>query len=125
MALDVEIETKDSYIHLHCRGAFSAAAMIEVLDMVFDVADLESRDRILLDISELEGMPPTTMERFEIGAHAARLHKKHSYAVHIAILGKEPMVESKRFAETVAVNRGATGKVFTDFAEAVAWLEKE
>jgi len=34
------------------------------------------------------------------------------------------MIDLERFGETVAVNRGAIGKVFTDVDEAVAWLEQ-
>jgi hypothetical protein len=125
MAIDVEIEIKDSYIHLHCRGAFSTTSMLEVLDMALEVAEIESRNRVLIDLSELTGKPPTTLERLEIGVHAAQLRKQHGYNVHIAVFGKEPMVEATRFAETVAINRGATGRVFTDIAEAVDWLEKQ
>jgi len=41
-----------------------------------------------------------------------------------SLIGKEPMIDLERFGETVAVNRGAIGKVFTDVDEAVAWLEQ-
>ena len=47
----------------------------------------------------------------------------HQTFIYIAVVGDEPMIDSRRFGETVAVNRGAFGKVFTDFSEAKAWLK--
>ena len=125
MSLDVQIEVKGSYVHLHCRGTFSVAAGLEVYAKAFEVAARGGRDRVLIDATGIEGVPPTTMERYEMGARAAQFFMKQAQRIRIAVVGKEPFVDPNRFAETVAANRGANGRVFTDVLEAVAWLEKE
>jgi SOS response regulatory protein OraA/RecX len=42
--------------------------------------------------------------------------------VQVAVYGRRPLIDPERFAETVAVNRGAKVKVSEQLDEALAWL---
>lgn len=50
-------------------------------------------------------------------------HGEYSIKARLDVLGNQPVVGPGRFAELVAVNRCAVGKVFEDRYEATAWLE--
>jgi hypothetical protein len=125
MSADVQIEVKTGYLHLHCRGDFSATAVAEAVETAFQMCAKDRRGRILIDISECEGLSPSIFERYQFGVEAAKFHKRFAYDVRVAILGGALMIDPHRFGETVAVNRGAQAGVFTDLAAAVAWLEDE
>lgn len=80
---------------------------------------------MLIDTTELRAEAPLdTGERYWLGTSIAESQVGRSVRVAVVIVGKEPLLEPRRFAELVAINRGATGKSFTDHAEAVAWLEQ-
>ncbi len=121
MSIDVQFEVKADYVYLRCRGTFKLKAVLEVYEKAFRVAAQESRKAVLVDGRDLEGEPPTTMERYEQGVYLA---EHNPLRILIAVVGKEPMVERRRFGETVGRNRGATGQAFTDLDEAIAWLKE-
>ena len=71
----------------------------------------------------MKGSPPTTFERFEIGEAFVAMQRSKKERIICAFVGKEPMVDPERFAETVVVNRGGLLAVFTDISDAKKWLE--
>lgn len=64
------------------------------------------------------------MERFKLGDAFSTIQRKYNPPICFAVVGDEPIIDPERFGETVAVNRGVLGKVFTDIDEAVAWVEE-
>lgn len=82
--------------------------------------------KILLDGRAVAGTP-ATIERYYYGEFVARsvLQYKKTGALgscQLAYILKEPVKDTRRFGETVAVNRGAWVRVFEDLAEGMAWL---
>jgi len=70
------------------------------------------------------------MERLQLGLTAARKYLverllKKIPSCRYAIVGNHPLVDPKRFGETVAVNRGVNVRAFTEMKQALAWLEME
>jgi hypothetical protein len=62
-------------------------------------------------------------ERFVLGDDIAYAQRAHGFVAMIAVVAKEPPLEAERFAEKVAINRGAMGKSFTDLSDAERWIE--
>lgn len=73
----------------------------------------------LVDIREVPG-PYTFMDRYQLGELAGQ----HLTLVPIAVLALEEQTDEQRIGKLVATNRGANLEVFTDPAEARAWLQK-
>ena len=124
MGIDVKIEHKSNYIHLKCEGGFKLSDMLEVFDKAFSLASGDHPTAILLDVREISGDPPTT-ERFFLGESIAKRWMDNRKQNVFAAIGNEPLIDPKRFVETVAKNRGFPFRAFTDFDEAVSWLEIE
>jgi hypothetical protein len=122
MALESRVEIHSSYLQLYCKGEFEYDSMKKSFDKAFDEASEKVLAKILFDGIKITGTPPTTLERFNLGEYAAELCWQFGKPIRIALAAKIPIVDPKRFGETVARNRGANGKVFTDLEEAKDWL---
>jgi hypothetical protein len=125
VSIDLQVELKPNYVHLHCRGAFRFDALLEVWESAFRVAIDEGRKAVLVDLRGLEGAPPTTIERYEQGVRFAEVQQRFGLGILIAVVGHEPLMDPEKFGETVGKNRGGFGAVFTDIDEAVDWIEGE
>ena len=123
MEIKFKTEVRPDYICLSCSGKFTVDAFLNVIKKGLKIAEDNEVLAILVDIRGLKGKPPSTMQRFAIGTAIPNMQRERAYLIYIAVVGDEPMIDSKRFGETVAINRGAFGKVFTDFNEAKAWLK--
>ena len=124
MGIQFEVDVRPDYIYLSCTGVFSNDDLLYVYEKGLTIAEDKKLIAILIDIRVLGGEPPSTMQRFTLGEAVPRLQLEHSSRICLVLVGDEPMIDPERFGETVAVNRGATGKAFTDIDEAVTWLEK-
>lgn len=75
-------------------------------------------DRVLV-IESFEQKGPLA-DVYEVASELPQIMR----GIRIAFIDRElGDLEQNMFAETVALNRGATGKLFMDEARAVAWLE--
>ena len=122
MSIEYRAELKAQYAQLTCYGVYDKQALLDVLDQALDYAVQNGVTAVLVDICDVEGAP-STAERFEMGEAFAEIQLGKDTIIAIAIVGREPMIDPERFGETVALNRCAVGKVFTDMVEAVNWLE--
>ena len=73
----------------------------------------------LLDLRDVPG-PYTFMDRVQLGEAAGR----HLLGTPIAVILREEQADPDRIGKVVARNRGANVEVFTNEAEALAWLQK-
>jgi len=73
----------------------------------------------LVDLREVPG-PITFTDRYQLGELAGR----HLIGTPIATLVLEEQADPERIGRIVARNRGANVEVFTDLADAQAWLKK-
>jgi hypothetical protein len=74
---------------------------------------------VLLDLRDVPG-PYTFMDRVQLGEAAG----KHLAGTPIAVVLYEEQADPERIGKLVARNRGANVEVFTDPAEAQAWVQK-
>ena len=105
------------FLRTTVSGSFALQPSKDLLDRVAADARHHEADRVLLDFRGVVGRA-TTLERYELGVHAAA----HVNA-KIAFVGLPEMID--HLPETVAVNRGANVRVFTDEADALRWLLSE
>jgi hypothetical protein len=114
--VDDQVTTaKDAgFLRTTVSGSFALQPSKDLLDRVAADARHHGADRVLLDFRGVVGRA-TTLDRYELGVHAAA-HVK----VKIAFVGLPEMID--HLPETVAVNRGANVRVFTDEVGALKWL---
>jgi len=124
MSIDYIIDdvSKSSYVRLTCRGTYTQESLLRTLDDACILTLNKGHRSVLIDVRAVKGTPPDIYERFIIGVETVRIQRKNKTIVTIVIVGNEPMIDPKRFGETVALNRGGIGKVFTNIGEAESWL---
>lgn len=125
MRIQSTFQLKSQYGIVSCVGTYSSVALLDVFDRALGVGEDAGIRGVVVDIREvhLDGPPPGTMERFYLGETAAKIQREHETLVVLAVVGSLPLIDPGRFAETVALNRGAQGKVFESMAEAIDWVD--
>ncbi len=124
MGITVRTQIKDDYVLVNCRGTFAKDDLLEAAEKSLELATQNNLKKILFVASELEGNPPTTMERFEMSEAFVEMQNRRKVMVKCAFVGKEPILDPERFSKTVIVNRGYDFEVFTDITAAVNWLKE-
>ena len=107
-------------------GRFSLDEAQRAFVEMMDAVALHKTERVLVDGRSIKGNP-RTMERFYYGEFAAGTVARYqdrgvSLATRFAYVLNEPVLDPKRFGETVAVNRCMRLKVFGNLEEAIKWL---
>jgi hypothetical protein len=123
MNFEFSMKKKDNYLLVTCNGPFDVERLKDVHQRALDYALEEKLRAILVDATGLRGHNPSIMERFDFGETIASLQRRENSRICIAFIGKEPVVDPRRFGETVVLNRGGCGKVFEDSSEALSWIE--
>ena len=120
MSIEYQVEVREDYVCFRCSGAYDQKSATELFNQAYRITGQQRLNAVLVDAREIAGNPPSTMERFELGV---LLSEHRDSGICLALVAKEPILDPRRFGETVALNRGAWGKGFTDFDEAVIWLK--
>ena len=117
---------REDFVWLIAEGEFELPAGQQQFRIVLEEALRLGKPKAICDVRLVSG-DPTTTQRFELGQFAARLFAENPafHSIRFAVLGNEPLISAERFAELVALNRGAMGKVFTDPMEAATYLGLE
>ena len=123
MSIKLSMQEKPHYLQVICSGEFEPDAFIDACKEVLTFASENKIAAILLDGRTLTGQFISMIDRFRVGEEFARLQHDLPFISRVAVIGNEPLVDPHRFGETVAINRGAFGRVFTDIEEAIRWLE--
>jgi hypothetical protein len=98
-------------------GPYSLAAILRAIDQVRDEANHRHRKRVRIDVTAIDVEELPMLDRYYMGIHAAEVW---SARIKVAVIAQARIIN--KFGETVAVNRGARVAVFSDSAEAMAWL---
>jgi hypothetical protein len=114
---DVEIEERDGFLEARFLGRFA----VDRFNRQVDAAALACRQRklslLLIDVTRLQA-DLSTLDRFDIGSHGARVASD----LKVAMFSAPELVDPKKFGVLVARNRGLTIDIFTDRKAAVDWL---
>lgn len=116
MDMTISYENGSDYLIARIDGEWTLDEAKVLVEAIYAEAVRRGFTHILLDMCE--ALPPDSeMIRFWTGEHIASIWGNSLKAAAVA---KSEFVN--RFAETVAINRGANIKVFTDKTAALQWL---
>ena len=121
MSEELKITDKDTFLLFEYSGPFSALAGKKTVDAMLQECVARGHTRILLDCRGITG-DMRVMDRFEVADYGQVLGTS---IAKMAMVTTEAMQEPDGFVENVARNRGVNLTMFTDFDEAVRWLNQE
>jgi hypothetical protein len=117
MEYNRDVKVTDDYIIITVTGSYTGIKdTFTAFDIMIEEAVTHGKNKILLDISKVEGQIPL-LDSYELGERAAKVWG-HKYK--IAILYQAEKI--KGMFENVAVNRGGNVRVVPTFEKAETWL---
>lgn len=127
MSMIVDITPAKGFLNVRASGEFSLAEATDVTVRIFSELSRLPLRKVLLDWRQLKG-EPSLVERY-IFSVAASEQLLRAYdagecrGVRFALVGEEPLIDNRRFGETVALNRSVNVMVTTNLEEALLWFE--
>jgi hypothetical protein len=112
----VSFEVKDDYLRVTLAGSYPTGEIRAVLLSIRSKAEELARTKLLLDAWALSP-PRVDFERFVLGELVAEIFRSR---YRIAVIYRPQF--TNRFAENVAINRGASLFVAGSESEALEWL---
>ena len=129
MNIELKIIPEATHLNVVATGEFSLEEAKRRFLQVLEAVAEQKCKKVLFDGRKVIGNPET-LERFFYSEFAARSvldfeERGVSRLTQFAYVLTEPVLDPKRFGETVARNRGMTLKAFDNVPEALRWLEIE
>lgn len=113
------IEIHDTHVLIYYDGPNDVNTLTSLMEEVSEICKKGNIKKLLIDLSNMTG-EPKFIDRFKLGVAAVRILRALS---KVAVVYKN--VETNRFAEIVASNRGLPSYITHDINEAKRWLEVE
>lgn len=123
METELTIEQKNGYLHARVTGRNTPETILQYLKEVHAACIKQQCRRILIE-ERLEGPRLSITHLFDVVTKAV---ENAASTIHcVAFVDTHPEQDLKRlqFGETVAVNRGVNVRLFSNVAEAEAWLQE-
>lgn len=114
------VSSADGRLHVRFSSSVKLGDSLRLLEDVRQLAVASHASRLLLDVSAYR-TPLNVMQRLQMALAVVAKLRSYRVAGVFSTVNFDP----QRIGETMAVNRGAKLKVFTDLAEAEAWLETQ
>ncbi len=129
MALTFKIETPPGYLLMVYEDHYEASLAGEFTNQILETCKSHQPKKLLIDFRKVTG-EMSTMDRFNVSVLAATKYfgaiaTGKIQSCRYALVGSHPLVDSRKFEETVAVNRGVNIKVLTEMKDALVWLGVE
>ena len=119
MANEVQFQEGPGYLIAEVSGPWDELNAMSQIDAIRDEANKRNHSRLLIDMRKV--LPPKDqMSRFYTGKHVAKVLPP---PFKVAAFAKSELIN--RFAEKIAVNRGAMIAVFSEEKAAIEWLMDE
>lgn len=112
------LEVRNNYLYVYYDDTNDVNALIVLMQEIADICKKEKIKKVLGDLSNMTG-EASILVRFRAGIAAVKIFR--GMGLKIAIVYKK--VDTNRFAETVAVNRGLPSLITHDIEKAKQWLE--
>ena len=112
---DTTYTNLDDYLLVTISGQWTDYAAQDVIEEIKRQAESYGKAQVLLNLMNM-APPEGQMARFRAGEYIAKMWG----ALRVAAVWKQEFIN--KFAENVAVNRGASFAVFTDEKQALEWL---
>ena len=126
MELTLRNRADRGFLHATLSGEFSLADAQTTFLQILESVKLHKAKKVLVDGRAIKGKP-TTMERFYYGEFVANAvaELRQRLELDLPIFSYvllEPVLDPRRYGETVAVNRGMFVKTFDNLDDALEWL---
>ena len=126
MELTLSNRADSGFLHATLSGEFSLAEAKRTFLEILESVELNKAKKVLVDGRTINGKP-TTMERFYYGEFVANAVAELRQRVELDLpifsyVLTEPVLDPRRYGETVAVNRGMFVKTFDNLDDALEWL---
>lgn len=127
MGMTLRIYAGSGLLRVVAIGEFSLAEAKRTFIEMLDAVAQNKKEKILFDGRQITG-DPNIIQRFLYGEFAARTVARYIIergvpgASQFAYVLREPVLDPRRFGETVAVNRGMRVKAFDNLEDALGWL---
>lgn len=118
--LEFVAEPKQGYLYVQVTGLFERERFKAILAMVAQRCRLDERHRVMVDLlGQTGGLE--AIDQHDAGVLIPQVYSRECW---VAFVVSEESVPQYRFLETVALNRGASFRVFTTLKDAGEWLSK-
>jgi hypothetical protein len=126
MGMILRISVRSGLLNVTATGEFSLEEAERTFLEILDAVAQHKTEKILFDGRKLTG-EPEYIERFFYGKFVADMVARFRRrgvvrAPQFAYVLQEPVLDPRRFGETVAVNRGMWVKAFDNLDGALGWL---
>jgi hypothetical protein len=115
MSSQIEFKNCDNYLFSKIAGEWSKENTYKLLNEIKIEADKQGYNLILINARGMS-LPDNEMIRYYTGEIIASLFKSHKLTIYLQA------EKINKFAENVAVNRGATVYICDNKADAINWL---
>jgi len=109
-------QNKGDYLLVEFAEPYSLNAILAIVQDIADRCQKENLHKVLIDFTKMESNPGI-LDRYKLGVEIARVW---GYRIRSAIVGKPTIINY--MMETVAFNRGAKVKLFSELNIAMEWL---
>jgi len=128
MSMLAQIQPESDVLNAVITGTFSLEEAKRTFLEILEAVALQKSKGILIDGRTLVGKPEV-IERFYFSNYAAEMAISYEgrgvpAGTPFAYVLREPVLDPKRFGETVAVNRCMNVKAFENPEEALKWLSE-
>jgi CheY-like chemotaxis protein len=117
----LDFADRERFLEVRFEGLFTVDRFKHLIDAAFALCEKRKARRLLVDARELTG-ELTSIDRYDIGQHAAQGAKMLERAVMVA---PPALIDTNKFGVRVARNRGLRSNVFADRQDAIEWLLAE
>ncbi len=126
LEISLRVDPEHRLLRVVYFGEFSLSRAEQTFQEILDALVENKLQKVLIDGRQVMG-EPEPLERFYYGKYTAdavnlTINRKRIEVPRFAYVLKEPVLDPKRFGETVAVNRGMRVKMFDDIKQAEWWL---
>lgn len=111
------VENQGEYLFVKFTDPYQLDTIVELIKEAAAACVEENLSRALVDFREMPGKI-STADRFQLGVEAASAMRG---LLKVAVVYRRS--EMNWFAETVAKNRGANLRIFSEMDEAIKWLD--
>ena len=131
MKTEYIIEPRNDHLRAIITGKLEFDVGKEIFLKALEATVKHGLNKILVDLQSLQG-ELTFYERFEFSEFMAQQNREYiltkniiNKQLRIAFVGGSPIIDNRKFGETVAINRGLEFLSTTDINEAFEWLGLE
>ena len=126
LALTLQIDQDAELLCIEYSGSFDLSDAEATFHQILAALVEHNLKKVLVDGRQISG-DPESLERFYYGRYVAdavtQTVNRHRIKVpRFAYVMTEPVLDPKRFGETVAVNRGMRVRAFDNMQQAEWWL---